>query len=252
MIESFLLKVKRAETPFYAKLNKTGRALLCANLPVPAFLSPLLRVAYHLHFCVRYLLRYFAVLVYRYPLFRSRCASIGRNLQMTFLPDITGHPKIYIGDNVRLFGGISVVSGRVFDEPKLVIGDGVHIGHQVFFTVNKEIIIDEEAGIASDCFIADSDAHPANPEDRVKNLPPSPEDIKPVHICRRAWIGRGSFIMKGVTVGEGALVAAASVVVNDVPPFSVAMGNPARIIMRADHRARSEASLESSPANGRM
>src|SRR5260370_39517264 len=106
---------------------------------------------------------------------------------MTLLPDITGHPKIYIGDNVMLFGGLSVISGREFDEPRLVIGNGVHIGHQAFFTINKEIVIDEGARIASDCFIADTDA---NLEDCVKNLPPSPENINPFHICRHAWIGR--------------------------------------------------------------
>jgi acetyltransferase-like isoleucine patch superfamily enzyme len=239
MIESFLLKVKRAETPFYAGLNKFGKALLQVNLPVPAFLFPILRVFYHLHFGARYFFRYLVVFLYRAPLFRSRCVSIGHNLHLTFLPEITGHPKIYIGDDVCLFGDMFVTSGRVFDEPRLVIGNGAHIGHSVSFIVNKEIVVDEGAGIASYCFLADTDAHPANAEDRLKGLPPPAEEVKAVHICRHAWIGRGSYIMKGVTVGEGALVAAASVVVNDVPPFAVAMGNPARIIVRQD-RPRSD------------
>ena len=47
----------------------------------------------------------------------------------------------------------------------------------------------------------------------------------------------GSFIMKGVTIGEGAIVGSNSVVVNDVPPFSVVLGNPARVIVK-DTRTR--------------
>ena len=53
---------------------------------------------------------------------------------------------------------------------------------------------------------------------------------KPVHICRRAWIGAGATILPGVTVGENAVVAAASVVTKDVPANAIVAGNPARII----------------------
>src|SRR5579871_2770073 len=110
MIESFLLKVKRAETPFYSFLNRTGKALLHANLPVPSFLFPILRGMYHTHFGIRYFFRYLTVFLYSGPLFRSRCISVGRNLHMTFLPDITGHPRIYVGNDVSLFGSLSITS----------------------------------------------------------------------------------------------------------------------------------------------
>lgn len=55
---------------------------------------------------------------------------------------------------------------------------------------------------------------------------------KPVHICRRAWIGAGATILPGVTVGENAIVGAASVVTKDVPANTIVAGNPAKIIRK--------------------
>lgn len=53
---------------------------------------------------------------------------------------------------------------------------------------------------------------------------------KPVHICRRAWIGAGATILPGVTVGENSVVGTGSVVTHDVAPDTIVAGNPARII----------------------
>ena len=52
----------------------------------------------------------------------------------------------------------------------------------------------------------------------------------PVRIDAHAWIGCNAIILKGVHIGEGAVVAAGAVVTRDVPPHAVAAGNPARII----------------------
>ena len=56
----------------------------------------------------------------------------------------------------------------------------------------------------------------------------------PIRICRGAWIGARAVIMKGVTVGEGAVVGTGSVVMRDVPPYTVVLGNPARVIRELD------------------
>lgn len=57
---------------------------------------------------------------------------------------------------------------------------------------------------------------------------------KPVHICKGAWVGAGSTILPGVTVGKHAIVGAASVVTKDVPDYAIAVGNPAKVIKFLD------------------
>ncbi len=203
-----------------------------STLPMPKFVFPMLRMLYHLHFGVLFVARWLLNYFYREPLFRSRCATIGEGFHMWLMPDITGHPRIFIGSHVNFYGHVGITSGRIFDEPRLVIGDRVDVGHNVNIVVNKEIIFEEGVKIASGCRFMDTDAHPRDATARVSNLPPPPEEVKPVRICRNAWIGQNSFILKGVTVGEGAVIGVNSVVVTDIPPYSVAMGNPARVVVK--------------------
>jgi galactoside O-acetyltransferase len=55
-------------------------------------------------------------------------------------------------------------------------------------------------------------------------------EVKPVRICAKAWLGINVIVLKGVEIGEGAVVAAGSVVTKSVLPWTVVAGNPARVI----------------------
>jgi len=232
MIEKLILKIKRGETPFYRFLRSLAKRLISSTLPLPRFLHPLLRLVFNLQGAAAEFFRWALTYFWREPLFRGRCESIGKRFRLSRLPFVMSHAKIYIGDDVNFFGKVDLLSGRIFDEPRLVIGNRVDIGHNVVFLVNKEIIIEDDVNVASGVRFMDSDAHPRDAADRIADLPPKPEEIKPVRICRNAWIGQNAFILKGVTVGEGAVVGVNSVVVTDVPPYSVAMGNPARVVIK--------------------
>jgi len=181
--------------------------------------------------CVDAFRRLRAVLYYG-PIFKSYCVSCGRNLYLELIPSIGGPVKIFIGNSVYISGSLGIASGHVLDAPELRIGDKVFLGHQISIRVSRNVVIEDDVIIAGGCYITDSDEHPLDADLRSQGLPPAAADIKSIRICRNAWIGRGAYILKGVTIGEGAIVGAGSVVAHDVPPFSIAVGNPARILQK--------------------
>ncbi len=231
--DTLVRKVKRGDTPVYRFAGSIARALIRPQAPIfPRAFRPVLRTFYELHYMVIRTARLVITVCYRHPLFQGRCASIGKNVSIDNLPFVTGHCEIHIGNDVYLGGNLDISSGRFLENPRLIIKDKAELGWNVRLTVNREVVIEENARVASDCRISDSDGHPREADLRRQNAPVNPKDIRPVRICRDAWIGNGSHIMKGVTIGEGAIIGANSVVIMDVPPFSLALGNPAEVFFR--------------------
>ena len=230
-MSSFLLKVRRAETPFFAFLKRSATAFLRARLPYPRFMKPFFRVLYGLQWIIKRVLTRAYIFFYAEPLFRARCEMVGERFFLWSLPYVRGHTQIQIGDDVTITGKIAISSARTFDAPKLIIGNRVNIGSGCRFIVNKEILVEDGVRIAADCTIRDNDGHPRDPVLRLSGAPPTPSEIKRVRICENAWIGRSSTICKGVTTGEHATIGTRSVVVTDVPAYATAVGNPARVIL---------------------
>lgn len=231
-MSSFLLKIRRGETPFYRGLRDAARRIESSALPLPRFFNPLLGFGYAAQHSFMQGLRWALSYFFYEPLFRGRCDSVGKRFRVWRMPFVVGHASILIGDDVNFFGKVDIFSGRQFDEPRLVIGNRVDIGHNVVFLVNKEIVFEDDVNVASGVRFMDTDAHPRDAMARIADLPAPKDEIKPVRIGRYAWIGHNSFIMKGVTIGEGAIIGVNSVVVNDIPAYSVAMGNPARVVIK--------------------
>ena len=78
------------------------------------------------------------------------------------------------------------------------------------------------------------DDYRANPENLISNKNWSHVAAAPIRIGSRSWIGFGAALLKGVTVGENAVVAAHAVVATDVPAYGVAAGNPARVVRQLE------------------
>jgi acetyltransferase-like isoleucine patch superfamily enzyme len=231
MLRSFTLRVQRGEGPFYGFLKRSYFRVLRFSF-TPRLTKPFFHFLYYFHQNFLLAVRQFLNIVYFGPLFKSRCASVGKNLHVWRLPYLRGPIEVFIGDDVEIFGKVTIFSGRIFEHPRLVIGNRVDIGHEIQFSINREVVIEDEVNIASLVHITDTDAHPRDTEARVQGAAAPPDEIKPVRICRRAWLGGGCWIMKGVTIGEGAVVGVNSVVLTDVPPYAVVMGNPARIVVK--------------------
>ncbi len=228
-----ILKIKRSKSPPFRFAKAVLRNLQDPTLrPLPATLRPVLRIFYEVHFLVIVVFRSLMTICYRNPLFQGRCASFGRRVKMDGLPFVSGHVEIHVGDDVVFGGNVTIVSGAVFDQPKLIMKDRSEVGWNTVISINSEIILEEDVRVSYDCRISDSDGHPRQSDRRAANEPPDQKDVRPVRICRHAWIGNGSHIMKGVTIGEGAIVGANSVVIGDVPAYSLVLGNPAEILFR--------------------
>lgn len=86
--------------------------------------------------------------------------------------------------------------------------------------------------IASSVRLFDAPGHPIDAALRKAGNPANSEDVRPICIHDNVWIGAGAVIFPGVTVGEGSVVATGAIVVNDVPPYTMVGGNPARLIQR--------------------
>ncbi len=107
-------------------------------------------------------------------------------------------------------------------------------------------MVGDDVLISWDVTIVDHDSHAldfANRSNDVENWLDGKKDwshvaISPVTIGNKAWIGFGAAILKGVTIGEGAVVAARSVVVKDVAPWTLVAGSPARVIKELEPHER--------------
>lgn len=119
------------------------------------------------------------------------------------------NPVITIGDRCLIGRGSGIVAHW-----------GVHIGDDVF-TGHNVYITDQNHGY----------------EDITRPIGAQTMPEKPVHIGSGSWIGHGSVILPGVTIGEHVTVAAGSIVTKDVPDRCVVAGNPARILRRHDPEA---------------
>ena len=233
LLNRLLLRGKRSNSPFARFLKRARFRFYSPALPpLPRLLMPGLRLLYSFHFFTILVFRWILAVCYRNPLFQSKCASFGRGVYIGGLPFVTGPVEIHLGDGAGLGEKVSIMSGRILEHPQLVLKDHAGVGMNTMIVVNREVIIEEYVTISWDCRISDSDGHPREADLRAAGKAPAAKDIRPVRIGRHAWIGNGSYIMKGVTIGEGAIIGANSVVISNIPPYSLAMGNPAEVILR--------------------
>jgi acetyltransferase-like isoleucine patch superfamily enzyme len=168
---------------------------------------------------------------YHEPLLRLQCADVGQGLQVfEDMPKILGNLRIHLGSRVALSGEqvwIAAGSGAVKD---LEIGDDSYVGHRTEFIVGESIRVGRHVRIANRVSLNGYDGHPLDPLARARNDPLDPSAMGRIVVSDYAWIGNDATVLKGVTIGRGAIVATRSVVTNDVPELSVAAGNPARVV----------------------
>lgn len=122
---------------------------------------------------------------------------------------------------------------------KISLGEFSAIGIGSVIRSVESVVVGKCTAISTNVVISDNNNHPVNPADRLilRKTPPGSferswinSEHAPIIIGDNCWIGENSRICKGVTIGDGAIVAANAVVTKDVPANSIVAGNPGRIV----------------------
>ena len=188
------------------------------------------RMIYNINFLFNYIVNRIRL--------RKNKIKHGKNLVVNGRPYI--HGNVEFGNDCRINSGwkynpiggdelaiIRAISG------KIEIGDNVGISNATIIS-EDEIIIEKDVRIGGSCKIYDTDFHSLSLNKRLSDIDDSIVTA-PVHIKRGAFIGAHTIILKGITIGEEAVIGAGSVVTKSVPAREIWGGNPARFIKKIDN-----------------
>ncbi len=215
--------------PWAIRLRALRSAVRGFTLPAPKAVTVPYRMAYT---GVRGVVHAVRRVLIAEPIFKSYCTVVGKRVRTgVFVHWVMGRGRIILGDDVLLDGKISFsFAARFVDMPTLRIGDRTDIGHGCAIIVGEAVTIGSDCRIASGVQIRDSPGHPVEPEARRRGEPPPRSAVRPITIEDNVWIGSQAIVQAGVTIGQGSVVSSGAVVMNDVPPYSLVAGNPARRI----------------------
>jgi acetyltransferase-like isoleucine patch superfamily enzyme len=179
-----------------------------------------------------------------------------RRFSVRFLARPDDRLYLRIGENCLVNAAVTFESKDGLVE----IGDRTYIGNDTHLISRSRITIGSDVTMAWGITIYDHNSHSLDWRQRQRvvahflNRYGSPacfdeldwSDVRsaPIVIGDRVWIGFGAVILKGVTIGEGAVVGACSVVSRDVEPYTVVAGNPAVLLRRLEPSARTNPPAE--------
>ena len=163
--------------------------------------------------------------------------SLGVNCKFSYPVSILGLNNITIGNNVKTgprmkLRTFSSWKGKKYN-PILKIGNNVNLESDCHISAINKVEIEDDVLIASFVYISDHSHGEINPE--ILKVPPLERPLTskgPIRICNNVWIGEKVSILSGVTIGEGSIIGANSVVTKNIPPFCIAAGCPAKIIKK--------------------
>ena len=174
------------------------------------------------------------IAIINYLRWRWRFQSFGWRSRLGSCDMLTNPRAISIGKKVLICKGarLEAVGESDGGRPKITIGEGTaiqfyfHCGAAKCVTIGENVLISGRVYITDHDHVFDDHQLPARKCHELKSAP--------VVIGDGAWLGEGCVILKGVTVGERAVVGANAVVTKDVPPFTVAGGVPAQVIRKIE------------------
>lgn len=177
------------------------------------------------------------------PFLKKGDSLLFDNFRLNILRPTGNRHYVTIGNDSMIGGSYDFFS----PSGEVLIGDRVFFAGGNVICINK-IEIENDVFISWGVSLFDNDSHSLDYRDRIRDMANHLNDWRsgktnynlskdwtqvnsaPIRICRYAWIGMDVTILKGVTIGKGAIVGAKSVVTKDVAPWTIVGGNPARFI----------------------
>lgn len=171
-------------------------------------------------------------------------ATQPRNLTINLPRRISGAEHMYIGDDVTLGPGSLLIAlerepaATLQDRaqpravqsfnPRIVIGNRVTATASLTLAAHNEIVVEDDVLFASNINVTDGLHGFTHANEPYKYQPIF--RIAPIRIGRGCWIGQNVQVLPGVSIGELSIIGANSVVTRSIPPRSIAVGSPARVI----------------------
>jgi abequosyltransferase len=141
---------------------------------------------------------------------------------------------IHVGDRtfIKQHTNINIhPADKKSKEGMLFLGKHVTISQGCIISVFKRIVLEDEVGMAPYACILDNTRKPT---DITRPLQEQDIAVGPVHIGEGSWLGYNVVVLPNVTIGKHCIIGALSVVKKDIPPYSVAVGCPAKVVKRYD------------------
>ena len=146
--------------------------------------------------------------------------------------------RIVLGQGVKLISssrhnpaGVNhpVILATLAPGALIEIGPGTGLSGNAVCAV-RAVRIGAACGLGANAAIYDTDFHPLEPGQRLRQQHDTDAASAPIRLGAHVWLGANSLVLKGVTIGEGAVIAAGAVVTQDVPPHTLAGGVPAKVL----------------------
>jgi maltose O-acetyltransferase len=156
-------------------------------------------------------------------LYLRQCTHVGRFARVHGRPRISNKGVLTLGDHVSVLSTVVPCELLVFEGASLEIGAHSFINYGTSIAATGSVRIGRHCLLGMYSIIFDNDFH------QVDHRLQRPEPC-PVVLEDNVWLGHRTLVLPGVTIGHDSVVGAGSVVVKDIPPRSIAVGNPARVV----------------------
>jgi acetyltransferase-like isoleucine patch superfamily enzyme len=151
--------------------------------------------------------------------------QLGSRVRLRGRPVVVDRGELVIGDRVQLVSTVARLELVAERGGRLEVGERSLVNFGCSIVALDRVTIGPRCLIGPHCMIMDTGFHDVDPERRLE-----PPKAEPITIGENVWLGARVIVLPGVTIGDDSVIGVGSVVTGDIPPRSVAVGVPARVV----------------------